>query len=264
MKIISRSNSIFISICYTICFLYYLLFQYFTFSPVISITRTSNYSEEFYFENNLGGLLWECDQREKIIFYFNDWNGNCSTRIGYIRQLQKHIPEYFFIQLEYPGYGYSSHLELSINGMIEKCGECIVNYVKKNNIQFFGLWGEGMGNIILSKVIKYYPIKPNFIIHYNLVPSMNKYMFQKYSFISLLFILSVLNIEDYSNRLQDNIPNIYLLHNEEKNVKKYSYEFYYYLSKIPFSKKNIISLKGEGISSYFLTKNISRLQKKIV
>ena len=115
--------------------------------------------------------------------------------------------------------------------------------------------------ILFFQKIKYYSIKPNFIIHYNLVSSLNKYMFHKYSFILFYFfylfwILKIILI-DYKI-----YTKCYLTY-EEKN-KKNSYEFYYNLSKIPFSKKKIISLKGKGISSFFLTNNISLLQKKIV
>lgn len=264
MKIYHRSYTIFLSIFYTFCFLYHLLFQYFTFSPVLSIVRTSEYCEEFYFENNIGGLLWECEQREKVIFYLNDWNGNCSTRIGYMRQLQKNFPDYFFIQLEYPGYGYSSHFDVSIYNMIDKCGECILNYIKQNNIQFFGLWGEGMGNFILSKIIKYHSIKPNFIIHYNLTPCIYNYIYEKYSILSFLFFLHDSKIEDYSEQLKEKIPDIYLLYNKDKNYRKYTYQYYYNLKNIPFSKKNILSLEGKGISSFFIPNNISKLQKKII
>lgn len=262
MKIYHRSFSIFLSTLYIFCFLYHLFFQYFTFSPLLSIIRTSEYSEEFYFENNLGGLLWECEQKENIIFYLNDWKGNCSTKIGYIRQIQKNFPEYFLIQLEYPGYGYSSHLELSIQEMIDKCGESMIDYIKKNNVQSFGLWGEGMGNIILSKIIRKYSIEPDFIIHYNPSPSIFDYLYNQYSILAFFFPSSFL--EDYSNKLKEKIPFIYILYNEEKNFKKYAYQYYYSLVSIPFSKKKIISFQGKGISSFFLPSNISKLQKKLV
>lgn len=264
MKMIPRSYTIFLSTFYLFCFLYHLFFQYFTFSPLLSILRTSEYNQEFYFENNLGGLLWECEQREKVIFYFNDWNGNCSTRIGYIRQLQKNFPNYFIIQLEYPGYGYSSHLDLSIYEMIDKCGECIQNYIKKNNIQSFGLWGEGMGNIILSKIIKEYHLEPDFILHYNLTPSIYNYINDKYSILSFLFFITNIHIEDYSSYFKEKIPTIYLLYNKEKNYKKYTNQYYYNLKKIPFSKKNIISFDGIGKSSFFLENNLLKLQKILV
>lgn len=264
MKIYHRSFSIFLSTLYIFCFLYHLFFQYVTFSPLLSILRTSEYSEEFYFENNLGGLVWDCEQREKVIFYLNDWNGNCSTRIGYIRQLQKNFPEYFFIQLEYPGYGYSSHFNVSMYEMIEKCGESMIDYIKKNNIQTFGLWGEGMGNLILSKIIKKYSIEPEFIIHYNLSPSIFHYIYNQYSILALFFPSYFHSIEDYSNQFKEKIPFIYIIYNEEKNYKKYAYQYYYNLLHIPFFKKKIISLKGKGISSFFLSNNILKLQKKIV
>lgn len=264
MKILRRSNSILLSSIYIFCFLYHLVFQYFTFTPVLSILRTSDYTEEFYFENNMGALLWNSLHREKVIFYLNDWNGNCSTRIGYFRQIQKNFPEYFFIQLEYPGYGYSSPLNLSIEEMIERCGESIFYYLEKNPVISFGFWGEGMGNLILSKIIKRFSFQPQFIIHYNLTPSITNYLFDKYSFFSSIFLFFQNRMEDYSVGLKEKNIDIYLIFNEEKNFKKYSFQFYYTLSEIPFEKKQLISFKGKGFSTFFLPSNFLSLQKKIV
>ena len=260
----NRSFSIFLSTLYFFCFLYHLFFQYFTFSPIISIARTTEYSEEYYFENDLGGLLWDCEQREKIMFYLNDWNGNCSTKIGYLRQIQKSFPEYFLIQLDYPGYGYSAHMDLSIEHMIEKCGESISNYVKKNKIKKYGLWGEGIGNMILSKVIKRFKLRPDVVIHYNVEMSIFDYLDRKYSILSYLFFFIRMNMEDYSKTFEKEKPNIYIIYNEERKYKKNTYQYYYELKNIPYEKRNIISLEGKGQSTFFITNNMTELQKKIV
>lgn len=253
MIILNKKLSVLLSSIYFIFFIYHLLFHFLTFTPILSIIRESSFSKECYFKNGIGYLEWNSEEIENVIFYFNNWNGNCSTRIGNLLELKKSFPEYRIIQLEYPGYGYSSHDELSIENMIFMSGEGIQEYIKDYNIKNYIFWGEGMGNYILSHILDIFYFEPKNIIHYNIYPSLSSYIKDKCSFLYLIFIPSYFKYKDKNYNYPKNKPMIYFLCNKE-NIKN-SYECFYNLNKIPFSKKKNILLEGKENSIFFYENN---------
>lgn len=253
--IFNRKLTVVLSSLYFLFFLYHLFFHFLTFSPILSIVRESSLSKEGYFKNEMGYLEWNTEEKENIIFYFNNWNGNCSTRIGNLLQLKKHFSQYKIIQLEYPGYGYSAQEELSIENMIEMSGNGIKEFIKENKIkeQNYIFWGEGMGNYILSEILNRFSFQPKIIIHYNIYPSFFSYIKEKYSFLYPFFFPSFLKYKNNSYRYPKNEPMVYFL--SEKEKENFNRTSFYNQRTIPFSKKKIIYLEGKENSIFFYEKN---------
>ena len=253
MIFLRKKLSVLLSSIYFLFFIYHLFFHFLTFTPILSIIRESSYSKEGRFKNEMGYLEWNTEEREKIIFYFNNWNGNCSTRIGNMLEFKKTFNQYRVIQLEYPGYGYSAEEELSIENMIFMAGNGIKEYIKDNNIKEYIFWGEGMGNYILGGVLNNFFFYPKMIFHYNIYPSFFSYIKEKYSFLFPLFFPSFLKYKNSIYRYPKNEPLIYFL--STKGKLKYTRDSFYNLDKIPFSKKKILIMEGEEKSIFFHKKN---------
>ena len=258
MIFLKRKLSILLSSIYFLFFIYHLLFHFLTFTPILSIMRESSYSKEGKFKNEMGYLEWNSEEREKIIFYFNNWNGNCSTRVGNMLEFKKNFNHYRVVQLEYPGYGYSGEEELSIENMISMTGNGIKEYIKENNIKEYIFWGEGMGNYIVGGILNNFLFYPKMIIHYNIYPSFFSYIKEKYSFLFLLFFPSFLKYKSNIYRYPTNEPMIYFLSNKKK--LKFTGDSFYNLDKVPFSKKKIIMVEGEEKSIFFHEKNTKEIK----
>lgn len=261
-KIKSESKlSILLSFTYSIFFIYYIIFQYFAFSPILSIVRESSNYDEIYSKNDIGFLYWKGRHINKIIFYLNDWNGNCSTRIGKINHLKRQFPDFSIVQIEYPGYGISSHLNLSIETMIDACGDMIMEFINERKIEKYCFWTEGMGGYILWRVMNRFEFEPKCIFYFNSFPSMEDFFYHYYSYFGYLFIFSSIYYDYKKIKYPKNKPSIYYFYNDELNMDKYSQTMYFSNKDIPIEKKKIIKMEGKGNSTYFLSKNLNIMEK---
>jgi len=118
--------------------------------------------EEVYFENEMGAWVYPPLHPltdERILVYFNGNAGNVSTRVSNIKAVQHLMPGHTVYNLEYPGYGISSHMGTASLGQIIQ--ECIVacESILRNhpNVDALDFWGESIGAVVQARVFEHMP-----------------------------------------------------------------------------------------------------------
>lgn len=147
---------------------YFLLLTYFIFHmnrdrfflfPVFHMVETppADTYEEIYFENELAAWMYPPRQSahgtDKVLVYFNGNAGNVSTRIANIRVIQHLLPEYRVYNLEYPGFGLSASLPLSLESLCRECETACESILRRHpSLHTLGMWGESLGALVMSHV----------------------------------------------------------------------------------------------------------------
>ena len=269
-----KKISTIISVLYVIFTFYNIFFHYFTFVPVITTIRKSSYGEEIYFSNEMGGYIWHpedesVDSYKNVLFYFNDMEGNGSARFNIMRRIQQEFPDHTIIQMDYPGFGLSYNMSLSLKSIEKECSFVLREVLTSNIVEKYSCWGEGLGNWVMAMCLKNYTdYDPYTIIHYNICCSPYQNMNDKFSHLAILFILSYVQTKNikyyYKSRFVDKFPNIKFLYNDSKNSKKNSIDSYYDLDFIPFPKKEVICLSGKGTSAILIKENYLKIKNIMI
>lgn len=252
------------SIILIIFFVSNFIWNRFLFFPLILEPKTSKHCFETYFVNNMGGYIWKplhpVAIGEKTLFYFNDTCGNCSTRFVIVRDIHRHyFPDFTVVQLEYPGFGISTHFPLEMTTIIDECKTVVSNLIKQYNIQYTVFWGEGMGTFIMSQVLKDTPIFANEIYFHNGINDLYQYLFLKFKFwVGPFLLLSFKKWKHTSEYLKMNTFNTkYRIISTENPIHQYQcYEFYY---EIKDKDVKMLELEGEGSYGILFEKNRSIL-----
>ena len=222
------------------------------FFPLILEPKTSKHCFETYFNNDMGGYIWKPIQPvaigEKTLFYFNDTTGNCSTRFVIVRDIHRnYFQDYTIVQLEYPGFGISTHLPLQLDYIVKQCSLVVSNLMKQYNVRETVFWGEGMGSFIMSQVISKTTVLPSQVIFHNGVNDLYSYLFSKYQFFTAPFFLLSKNWKHTSEYLSlMKFPTKYKIITTQNPVHQYqSCEFYFEMKD-----KNIQYTELDGNASY--------------
>lgn len=235
--------------------------------PLILEPKTSKHCSETYFINNMGGYVWKpihpVTIGENVLFYFNDTTGNCSTRFVVVRDIHRHyFPDYTVIQLEYPGFGISTHLPLHLENIIDECTFVLSNLSKQYNIKKCAFWGEGMGSYIMSRVIEKTPIFPNQIIFHNGVNDLYFYLFSKYKFLISPFFLFLKNSKHSSTYLKNTCHAKYYIITTQDDLHQYqSYEFYHEMKD---NQIELLELEGKACYGILFEKNRPLLDRLFI
>lgn len=149
--------------------MYFLLLTYFIFYmnrdrfflfPVLHMVETppADTYEEVYLENEMAAWRYfprvgTIPSNESILVYFNGNAGNVSTRIANIRVLQHLLPDYTIYNLEYPGFGLSASLPLSLESICDECTVACENIIRLHPLAHkLGFWGESLGALVMARV----------------------------------------------------------------------------------------------------------------
>lgn len=229
-----------------------LIWNRLLFFPLMLEPKSSKHCFETYFINNMGGYIWKpihpTGIGEKTLFYFNDVTGNCSTRFVIVRDIHRnYFPDYTIVQLEYPGFGISTHLPLELDNIVQQSRTVVLNLFRQYDIRYSIFWGEGMGSFIMSQVIPNTPILPNEIIFHNGVNDLYYYLFSKYKFFMspcFLFLKDWKHSSHYLERIK--FPTKYKIISTDNPIHQYqSCEFHFEMRD-----KNIKFLELEGSGTY--------------
>ena len=166
---------------------YFLLLSYFIFYmnrdrfflfPMLHLVETplTETVEEIYFENEMAAWVYPPRrpvEEEKIMVYFNGNAGNVSTRLANVRVVQQLLPEYRIYNLEYPGYGLSADLPLSMDSMGKECLVACQAIVRRHpSLHTLGFWGESLGALVQSHVFAEMAEEVDWMVHMNGVASL--------------------------------------------------------------------------------------------
>lgn len=252
------------SMFYCIIFFYRFFYKYFMFRPIISAIRKSDTAQEIYFNNEIGGYAWnplnnEISVYENVLFYFIDFSGNATSRFAVIRKLQVLFPDYTIIILDYPGFGLSYMLEMTVTNIVHKVVETINCIIDGNEIKSMGFLAEKMGNYIarcvLSRKIKK---QIKFLIEFNAISNIIEYQLSKYSLLALPFLLPCL-VMKYPSGANTIEKTVYLWNDEKFHEKSTLQRFI--LDTNSMDKKTVFHMEGNGLSSFLLPSNDSKLSK---
>lgn len=261
------------SLVYTVLYFYRVLHETFMFTPIINpITNQIEECEEVYFTNNLGGYVYRPKEEDgvlyqKLMFYYNDFEGNSSSRFKIIRKIQTLFPTFTILQLDYPGFGISSTCVLTMKDIIEKTTEVIYGILEDNDVTEYGFWGETMGNYVVSQILYQSDLNPKFIVQYN--PVVN--VLEKYVTINTIFSFPFLfpclfykkSTELLNTFLQNKDCHVIVFFNQCKNQEKYTMEMYYGLTNVSWEKKSVVELEGNSVLSFLIPKNEKKIQKQL-
>lgn len=269
-----KKISVVISIIYIIWTFYNIFLHYFTFFPIITTIRKSSFCEEIYFSNEMGGYLWHpndenVDTYKNVLFYFNGMEGNGSSRFNILRKLQQEYSDYTIIQMDYPGFGLSYNISLSLRSLHEECSVVMKEVLTSNPVEKYSCWGEGLGNwVMLSSLENCKIYDPQTIVHYNISFGIFQNLKDKFFIFSHLFIFSYLNTKEitysYKKRFSEYSPSLYFIYNNDKHKEKRSIESFYKIDNIPFEKKKLIYLHGKGNSSLLMKDNSEQIKNIMI
>ncbi len=265
-SVFQRKIMKYVTFLYTIWFFYKLIFQYFLFVPVINNIRQSNQCSEIYFSNEIGGYLWNpLDENysayQKSLFYFNDLSGNSTCRFHVVRKIQEILPSFTIIQLDYPGFGISYSMPLCFTEIVKRMSETIQLILTSNDVDQYGVWTEGVGNIVAASSIQLCKndLDPEFIIFHNPIENILQEHVNRYTLISSIFLIPAV-------WLPKSIPTLRKLQNVSKSspicificnekYMKTTSNHYHLMDWIDFSQKHFLKLQGNGISSILMKEN---------
>lgn len=263
-----------ISIIYIVWTFYTIFLHYFTFFPIITSIRKSVYCEEIYFSNEMGGYIWHPEDEnvelyQNVLFYFNDVDGNGSSRFNIMRKLQQEFPDYTILQMDYPGFGLSYNTSLTLKSLEKESSFVFREVLTSNVVEEYMCWGEGLGNWIMAMCIhNYTDYKPTKIIHYNMSSSIYQNIKDKFSILSFLFVGSYWNSKSieyyYKKRFSKEYSKFIFFYNDTKKKKENSFETFYNLDFIPFDHKEIIYMKGNGNASILMKENLSTIKNIMI
>lgn len=263
-----RKLSVVFSIIYIVYCFHNIFFYYFHFFPVITTIRNPIYCNEVYFSNELGGYLWKPQDEnvelfKNVIFYFNNMDGNSSSRFNVVRKIQKEFDTFTMIQMDYPGFGLSYQIPLSIQSIKKELTTVLNEVLVSNNVQKFICFGEGLGNWVMAMILDQITfISPDTIIHYNVSYSLNHSLYDRYSFLSFPFYsFHTKTLQSYyKNRFtKGESPRMIFIHNKNYYKEKNSFQCYYDLDFIPHEKKKIIEIDGSILSNTFSFEEIKNI-----
>lgn len=229
------------------------------FFPLILEPKSSKHCYETYFSNDMGGYIWKPIHQnplgEKTLFYFNDTTGNCSTRFVIVRDIHRnYFPNYTIVQLEYPGFGISTHLPLELDNIIGQCTSVVINFLRQYTVRESVFWGEGMGSFIMSQVIPKTPALPNQIVFHNGVNNLSSYLFSKFKFFMAPFFLFSKKWKHSSDYMKTNrFPTTYKIITTQNPVHQHqSFDFYF---EMPDENVHFLELEGNGSYGILFEKN---------
>jgi hypothetical protein len=255
----------FISFFYIFIYLYLTLYRYFISTPIIGPIRKSETAQEIYFNNEMGGYLWDPKDEsvstyENVLIYCVGFDGNASGRFALVRKLQNLLPTYTIVLFDYPGFGLSYTLEFSFSSIISRMVETMNSLIDTNHINNYHLMGEGMGCYIINRILcrKIYKW-PKTILFLNPIHDVCSYYVGKSGWYAFPFLLPSLLYKKTIVPIK--VDKFAIIFNEEdKLLEREAYDEYFsrqYTSNI-FSNK-IASIKGHGLSSFLLPVNDSKI-----
>lgn len=272
--LLKKKISMIISITYIVWTFYNIFLHYFTFFPIITTIRKSSYCEEIYFSNEMGGYIWypedeNVEAYQNVLFYFNGMEGNGSSRFNILRKLQQDYTDFTILQMDYPGFGLSYNVPLTLKSLKKECSFVMREILTSNPVEKYSCWGEGLGNwVMLSCLDSYVDYDPDKIIHYNISTSIQENMNDNFSIISYFFLFSYFNTKNvpyyYKKRFKNKSPHVYFLYNNDQLKKERSFQCYYDLDSISFSSKHLVYLEGKGNSSLLMKENFQKIKNIMI
>ena len=241
------------------------MYRYFISTPIVGPIRKSDTAQEIYFNNEMGGYLWEPKNEttstyEHVLLYCVGFDGNASGRFALVRKLQNLFPKHTIVLLDYPGFGLSYTLELSFPSIINRMVETINSLIDTNNIKNYHLMGEGMGCYIINRILcrKLYEL-PKTILFFNPIHDVCSYHVDKYGWYMFPFLLPSLMYK--KTIVPVKVEKFAIIFNEEnKLLEKEAYDEYFFQQYTTnIISKKIASIKGRGISSFLLPVNDSKI-----
>jgi hypothetical protein len=262
-----------ISLIYIILFYYKIFLNFLTFRPLIINVTDNLYSncELYYFQNENCAYIWNTsssftDQvEEKILFYINGFDGNCSTRFNIMKRLGSIIPaDYTIVQFELSGYGLSSYSECNLTS-IQKILLENMNFLMNQfpDIKDYSIFTENEGLVAIAPILSSLHVKPKSLLHLNPEKSLFEYMKNKYSSYMIPFFFSYYfdksiekTIESYF--LKNTSSSFYFLQND--NFDEDDFDLYFDYDFVPPCQKHRLRIKGKGVTSLILNDNFDNLQ----
>ena len=110
----------------------------------------------------MGGYIWypedeNVEAYKNVLFYFNGMEGNGSSRFNILRKLQQDYTDFTILQMDYPGFGLSYNVPLTLKSLKEECSFVMREILTSNPVEKYSCWGEGLGNWVMLSCLDSYP-----------------------------------------------------------------------------------------------------------
>lgn len=144
--------------CVILCGIMFVYRKHFFLFPLADMVEyPSDVYEEMRFENEMGAWVYppsgvELTDGTRFLIYFNGNAGNVSTRISNIKVLKKILPSFTIVNLEYPGFGLSGHLNGGLSNIIEECTVAVKSLIRNHAPRDIIFWGESLGAFVQAHV----------------------------------------------------------------------------------------------------------------
>lgn len=267
-----RRKTNLISIIYVLVFYYNILLNFLTFRPVITNIAENEYenTELFYFPNENCAYLWKSSNplSNKILFYVNSFEGNCSTRFNILKGVQNLIDnDYDIIHFDLSGFGLSNKGECNLTviqlSLLENINYVMEKYANSSN---YSILTENESIIPISKILDDLVIKPQSLICLNAKNSIFDYMKLRYTSYLIPFYFSYYfdkSVSFFLEKYYEKYPSktkFFFLKNDELQDHD-DYDVYFEIDTIPIQNKKTLTIQGKGPTSFILHENNSVLEK---
>lgn len=260
-----------ISTVYIILFYYNVILNFLTFRPLLINIRENTYDnvDLFFFPNQNCAYIWkpinEDIENPKILFYINNFEGNCSTRFNVMKRFQDILPNnYTIVQFDLSGFGMSSQSECNMvvieQSLIENINYFMETFSETSNYDIFT---ENESIVPIIKILKHLTLKPKNLIHLNAQNSLFHYLEKKYTKFLLPFYFSYIfdtTMDKEFKLFFSKYPQtkILFIHNQE--FKQDFHNMYLEYDFVPLTHKNKITIHGKGATSLILHQNSKYLK----
>jgi len=261
-----------LSTIYIIIFYYNIILNFLTFRPLLINIRENTYEnvDLFFFPNQNCAYIWKPIEDEsentKILFYINNFEGNCSTRFNLMKRFQDILPNYYtIVHFDLSGFGMSSQTECNMvtieQSLIENINYFIENFSETPN---FDIFTENEAIVPIIKILKHLTIKPQNMIHLNPQKSLFDYIVKKYTIFLFPFYFSYIfeksiDTEFKNHFLQYQETKILFINNQE--FKNDFHSMYLEYDFVPLANKYKITISGKGPTSLILHQNSKSLSQ---
>lgn len=252
------------SFFYLFFYLYMTIYRYFISTPIIGAIRKSNLANEIYFNNEMGGYIWEPKDGtvgvyQHLLIYCTGFDGNASGRFAIIRKLQNLYPKHTIIILDYPSFGISYSLEFSLKNVVSKVTETINSILESNTVSTLHLMGETIGCYIVSQILSnQLKVLPKSILFLNPIHDICSYYVSRYGWICFPFLLPSLSYP--KTKIVKPIQKFAILYNENDSVfEKQALDTLFFHNCTPIDQQKIATIEGDGLTSFLLPTNHKKL-----
>jgi pimeloyl-ACP methyl ester carboxylesterase len=240
------------------------IYRYFISTPIIGAIRKSNLANEIYFNNEMGGYIWEPKDGtvgvyEHLLIFCAGFDGNASGRFAIIRKLQNLFPKYTIIILDYPSFGISYTLDFSMKNVVSKVTETVNSILESNTVSTLHLMGETIGCYIISRILSHeLNVLPKSILFLNPVHDICSYYVSRFGWICFPFLLPSLLYR--KTKITKPIENFAIIYNKNDSVfEKQAFDTLFYHNCTSMDRLKIAQIEGDGLTSFLLPINHKKL-----